>query len=217
MTEMNLSSYIKTICKRKLILLSAFVTAMILLFAAMPFYEFFFPPVMSSLKDAETLYAQNTRYVEYNIPKLYYTNYDYIVGNKTAGYYYYGIENHKSIFVLISSANLSSPVNELENYSGEAKLVKPDPLYNQMLESLAEDLNWTLKGMNSSSSPIFINELSYHESAYLVLFIFMVILFVLSLYLLVVNIIYYTKPGLHPSCRKLKNLFGFMKNRAGNR
>lgn len=195
---------IKKCCTRGLLLPTLFILLMLFLFYLIRFHNIFSPATLENANDISTYYKQNNRYVEFTFDELYYTNYDYVIGNKIVGYYYYTITDHTSTFVLISSDHLETPNEVLTNYSAKAKLTASDSMYKQMIELLAKELNWNAQGLMQSSSPFVINELEYHEYSYLLLLIAMLILTAFSVYLIGINLLFIVKPELHPSIRRLK-------------
>lgn len=208
MNENTIFTHIKSISRHGLIIPSIFIILLVILFQIIGFYQIFLPVKIKNTEDIEALYNQNSRYVEMDIDTLYYTNYNYIIGNKAAGYYYCIMEDDKAVFVLISSAHLSSPKDVLTDYRGNARLTEASPLHKQMIESLAKDLNWSVDNLTLSSSSVIINELEYHTFIYLFLFAAMILLFIISLYLFLGNILYYLKPGLYPACLMLRKYDG---------
>lgn len=204
MIEKNIFINIKKISKRGLILPSIFILLIVILFCTISFDDIFLPPSIKTTKNVDTLYKQDTEYIEYNIEKLYYTNYDYVVNNKILGYYYYSIVDSKCTFVLLSAKTIESPKEVLTDYKGKAKLTPPDSIHKQMLTLLAKDINWTVEGITSASSVVIVNELAYHEFGYFLLLITIMIIFAISIYLIIIHIIFYNHPELYPTCLKLK-------------
>lgn len=204
MIENNIFITIKKICKRGLILPSIFILLIVILFSIISFDDIFLPPSIKTTKNVDTLYKQDTKYIEYNIEKLYYTNYDYVVNNKILGYYYYAIVDSKCTFVLLSVKTIESPKEVLTDNKGKAKLTPPDSVHKQMLTLLSKDINWTIEGITSASSSVIVNELAYHEFGYFLLLITIMIILAISIYLIIIHIVFYLHPELYPHCNKLK-------------
>ena len=188
MKSPNNTNKLNFLNNNKIIFPAFFIILSIILLLLIPFYNIFFPKSINSTKNIEGLDSRKESYVEFNLQNLYYSNYSYFIDEREAGYYYYTIENNKATFVLISSKNLSSPEDVIDNYTGYARLSDFNPTHNQMLSYLAKDLNWTSKGITESSSNLIINEFEYRKPKFIIIFIAIIIMLLLSVYFLIVNI-----------------------------
>ncbi len=185
---------------------------LIIIFFNLPFKEIIAPHYLKSVKDVDSLYASDVRYVDISFDSLYYTGYDYIKNGHIMGYYYYCLDDKACTFVLVNANKIKKPTEVIKGYSMKASLDNQNNLVKQMISDFSKDLNWTADGLLSVSSVCYINELGYKSYMFLSLGIFMLILSLLLLRYIVSNIMYMILPGLFPACVKFKRMCGELKS-----
>jgi hypothetical protein len=122
-----------------------------------------FPTQLGDTDNASEVYASSS-YVSCSPETLYYSGYDYIMGNHVLGHYYYTLVNGRCTFYLLSASYVNqtagSPVT-LHNASFRAKLETNTAFLQDIISLMAGDLNWTASGLGSHVSSIFVCELHY--------------------------------------------------------
>ena len=204
MIKYNIENHIKKVCKKNLIFpgVIILVTAVFLIFT--PFMKMIFPITLSSPSNAQSLYQDGTRYVNYDFDDEFYFIGEYVSDEEIVGYYYFTFSDKKASFLILSDENLKNRPETLNGYSGVAKLTKIDSIDEKMFSDYAETLGWTPEALKESSYSIFINELEFDHSLYIYLALAILVLLLISLYMLIINLVYINFPILHPACGKLK-------------
>lgn len=178
----------------------------VIMYINVPFVDILHPEQLNNTLEADKMYADDVRFVIASFDKLYYTGYDYIKNGKTAGYYYYSLDDNKCTFVLVDSDNIKEPKDTLTGYSMNASLEKQNDLIKKMISGFSENLDWTNDGLLSVTSVCFIDETGFNSSMYVFFGICLFILVVMLFSYLIINIVYFIAPGLDPACMKLKKM-----------
>lgn len=183
----------------------------VLMYINIPFGDILHPKQLDNTLDADSMYADDVRFVNASFDKLYYTGYDYIKNGKTAGYYYYTLDEGKCTFVLVDSDNIKEPKDTITGYSMNASLEKQNDLIKKMISGFSKNLDWTNDGLLSVTSLCFIDETGFNSSMYVFFGVCLFILTVLLFSYLIINIIYLIAPGLDPACLKIKKITGSLR------
>lgn len=154
-----------------------------------------FPSKIKNSPDPSALYAQDTPYIEMTSGKLYYTGYDYFKGKKVMGHYYFSLEDGKCRIYLFSTDFLPGDVaSTIEDLSFEARIIKADGNFDDLMTLMARDLNWTYEGMTSCTPPYIISQLDYGIVPSLMIAVFLYFSFAFSLGHLIILIFNMIRP-----------------------
>lgn len=187
---------------------AALAIIVVIMYINIPFGDILHPKQLDNTLDADKMYADDVRFVNASFDKLYYTGYDYIKNGKTAGYYYYSLDDNKCTFVLVDSDNIKEPKDTITGYSMNASLEKQNDLIKKMISGFSKNLDWTNDGLLSVTSVCFIDETGFNSSMYVFFGVCLFILVVLLFSYLIINIVYFIAPGLDPACLKIKKITG---------
>lgn len=204
MENYNIEKHIRKVSKKNLIINAVILLLTIAFFIATPFLNMIIPTSITSPNKIEDLYQSGVRYVEFTFEEPCYFVGEYVSDEKIKGYYYFTMIDDKATFIIISEANLKNRPDVLENYVGSAKLTNTSLIDEKMFSDYAEVLGWTPESLKDSSSSIFINELDNDRYLYVGLVVVIGIIFIVSFFSTLTNLIYLRLPRLHPACRKLK-------------
>lgn len=187
---------------------AALAIIVVIMYINIPFGDILHPKQLDNTLDADKMYTDDVRFVNASFNKLYYTGYDYIKNGKTAGYYYYSLDDYKCTFVLVDSDNIKEPKDTISGYSMNASLEKQNDLIKKMISGFSKNLDWTNDGLLSVTSVCFIDETGFNSSMYVFFGVCLFILVVLLFSYLIINIVYFVAPGLDPTCLKIKKITG---------
>lgn len=150
----------------------------------------FFPYDYTYSQSADNVYDTGIHFVRCHADTLYYTGYDSTKGSSTIGYYYYSLENDICTFYLISKDTVgNNPALVLNDVHFTGKLVNNTSSLNSLRKYLADDLNWSLHGMQKFSSNIIVSECDYNFIIYVLFSSFTVFIIVADIEFVVFIII----------------------------
>ncbi len=209
MNSHKITKNIRLSCISHLLTPVIIIMISVLLLTYVPFYQIFFPekivisadtPLYSSMS---VMKSNKETHCTITFPKLEYTGYDLIKGNRTVGSYYYYVHDTTSIFVILDSDMLTEKSPVLYDYTVTACREEYDAMFNNMISLYAHDISWTPEGITSSSVGFLLSEIEHHTFAYIGLFSCCILLIFAALYIIAMNILYFIFPyALHP-CYKL--------------
>lgn len=133
----------------------------------------------TTMERLEELYANGTRYIECNIPTLYYTGYDSTSYNKVTGHYYYSLDNSTCTIYLLSSdilKNYETVPIILTDISFKAKLSRNDANIKSLLRYISTDINWNYYNLSQCTSSVVIDEVHCSLTTAVTLLIALIVL-----------------------------------------
>lgn len=204
MTKNILKRRIRVFHIKRLIPAIIFIVFLGFVWTGYPFHAVFFPKEVTSTDEIATYYSDTDRFIEIQVPVLYYTGYDYVKRGEIRGSYYYTFMDEKCVLLLLSTPTNNEGNLEITDLTVRGKLVKGNTTYKDLLVSLSSDLEWTYEGLSNIMFPIVISEVDYSMAESYGFFALLCVSFVISLYSLVSNIISLIYPGLSPSCLHLR-------------
>ncbi len=160
-----------------------FLALLIFMLSQVPIINCIFPSPMRSFQDAATIYRDST-YVECTADTLYYTGYDYMLGSKVRGHYYYSLEGGQCTIYVLSCRyilSLGEFSDTLHNVTFRAELVSNDKNIKDLLSLMAGDMNWSYDGISSHTCPVVVNEMRYSPVPVAILAIFLIFAFIFTL------------------------------------
>lgn len=200
-----LHKHIRRICLKDILFaLIPLVIFSIPLFV-LPFSNIFSPTILDSPKDFEKHALNGEQYVEITFPKLHYTGYNLVTRFNTKGYYYYYIKDEKVYFALITGKD-KTPDEVITNYTCRGKLAKRDADLRNVISNFANDIDFTVSGIYSVACPYLLNEAAYNLQLYKYLFIYEILVITAIAVFILINLIMYAIPELHPAFFKFRHI-----------
>lgn len=201
--EHYISRNIKSVYKRKLAAPIVYIFLLVILWFALPVSDLFFPEKAENYSQIIELYTNSDKYIDIELTDLYFTGYTNTVLGQTNGYYYYTIKDGHCIFVLVTPFTSEEGLPHIESLHLQAKILHLGNSYQQLTESLAEDLSWTSSGMQSKVSTYILSEPDFHSLlSYLTIFLYFASL-IYAFASIIIFILYICFPVLSPPCRQL--------------
>lgn len=171
----------------------------------MPFKAIYNPKEIALVHQASYAYANDIEYISITLNDVHYTGYDNYRNGKIVASYYYSLSNNLCTILLLRNPDRKLP-EHLNNYSINARLEEFDGHSNQVIEKMAEDLNWTKDGLRSVTSDVMIDETGYKADLYQYLALSLFIFGIISVSYLISNFVYALIPAAHPSCIYFRRL-----------
>lgn len=160
-----------------------FLVLLVCMLLRIPIINCIFPTSMNSSDDVLSIYDDSS-YVECTADTLYYTGYDYMIGNTVRGHYYYSLANDRCTIYVLSCKyilSLGDFSEVLNNITFRAELVDNDRNLQDLLSLMARDMNWSYDGINACTSPVIVNELGYSPVPVTLLAVFLIFVFIFTL------------------------------------
>jgi hypothetical protein len=168
MKKLTLKQLIRKMYITRLIIPAVLLIAIIVILIINPFIKHTAPSVVKNLSDIDVLYEQNERNisvnVSVNIPVMYYTGVDYTENGKIKAKIFYTFSNDKCYFFLICKDKLKPDTTTLTDYSFNAHLTHNNNMYEAVIASMSEELNFSTEGLRNISCYTFVNQYDYIHS-----------------------------------------------------
>lgn len=120
------------------------------------------PPVVEDISQLSSEeFAKEHPMIEINLDKLYYTGYDNYSKEKVTGHYYYTIQNHFCLFVLMDATD-NPPKETIEQFNGTLKITTDETVYNQLTQQLSKDIDWSSRSLQGITLPVIASQPDYH-------------------------------------------------------
>lgn len=201
--EHYISKHIKSVYKKRLLSPILYLIILLVLWMVLPLQNLLFPPKLTSVSDLSKYQRQKNSYIQASLDNLYFTGYtNTFLGQKT-GYYYYTMLEDKCIVVLLSPTTCEEGLPVIDSAHIRGRVVFGNKAFRTLLESLAEDLNWTPKGITNKISPYMISEPAFKSIPSAVLLAVYFLTGAYALFRLVADTLYIFFPVLAPACRQL--------------
>ena len=191
MTKSAFEHNIRISLAHHMIIPAIFLVILIILLSQIPVFNCLFPAAVSSSEDMSALY-HNSRYINCRADSLHYAGYDYMIGGRVKGHYYYSLEDGKCTIYVLSCKYIQqygefpSTINDA---SFRVELVINDSNLHDLLSLMAGDMNWSYNGLSSVTSTVVVNELRYSPVPVAILGIFLVFALIFTLVHIVTIII----------------------------
>lgn len=121
-----------------------------------------FSPVikdLSVLSSAE--YCERHPIIQLRCDTLYYTGYDNYLKDNVTGHYYYAIQNHCCILVLLDTTE-STPKDAITNFKGTVKLIDDADTFHNLTQNLAKDMDWSSRSLQGITLSVIASQPDYH-------------------------------------------------------
>lgn len=135
-----------------------YLAVLLVLVFFLPIFSLLAPSAMSSKSDLAVFKKHNRVYGEYQLPTVYFTGYTSSWMGQTRGYYYYTSINDQIVILLLDPKTCEQGNPIINDVTFHGKLMKRGKAVDLMLSYLADDLDWTIEGINDTVSPYLISE-----------------------------------------------------------
>lgn len=198
-----ISKNIKSVYLKKLIAPFLFLIVLIAMWFLLPFSELLLPKTILDYPQIEDSFREGKPYIQMELTDLYFTGYTNTLLGQTTGYYYYTIKDGRCMFVLLSGRTSEEGLPFIEQARIRGKILHRGRGYQQLTQSLAQDLDWTERGLKGKTSSYLISEPAYLSplSAFLLLMYLSMTIYTLAE--IMKSILYIFFPVLSPPCRQL--------------
>lgn len=199
-----ISNSIKKLYRQKLYSPILYLILLILLWLYLPISSILFPTDVPADASLTELYARDDRYVRITLQDLKFTGYTKESLGQTRGYYYYVMQGGSCHFVLLSPHTSEEGLPNIDEVTIRAKIQKSSPAYQELLDKLSEDLDWTASGIEKYAPDYYISEPGFRYGAS----IFLILLFgatgIYALISIICYLMYIRFPWLSPPCQQLR-------------
>lgn len=129
--------------------------------------------------------------IQIHCDELYYTGYDnYNSKEEVTGHYYYTIQDHYCMFVLLDKSE-KAPEEMIKNFKGTLKITKDESAFNDLTQNLALDMEWSARSLQGITLPVIVSQPDYHFVPTVVLVVGLVICSLIFGYGTISNFYYY--------------------------
>lgn len=108
---------------------------------------------LNTMKDAD--------YVNFKAEKLYYTGCDYVTNKTVKGHYYYALSEKHCVYVLLKTNKKGEAQQIIESANINCKIIKQEKAFNNLTDSLANQLDWTNKNLEKIVYPYILSQPHY--------------------------------------------------------
>lgn len=190
---------IRITCIKHLLLPVLSLIAALSLYYIIPFNEVFYPETVHSATLAMDAYNDGAEYITINFDNVYYTGYDIMSGDKTVASYYYSLVNDKCTFILLSSSVVPDKPEKITNASYKVKFMETDGVFDSMLSSFSQSINWTYESISSITTPVIFDQTEFNIYKYIIFYILIAIVILYSCIYILANLLFIFIPFVHPS------------------
>lgn len=205
--EHYISRNIKEHYKRRLIMPTFYLLLLLLVWNIFSLSKVFFPQQLASDTTLNSLAKEKVQYVTTTLHDLNFTGYTRTFWGNTTGYYYYTVANGECFFVLLTPESCEEGLPSIKELPISAKLIRGGNTFSELLNNVANDLNWTPSGIKSKVSPYHLSEADFNPIGNVLLLSFITITGLYALISVICSLTFINNPLLSPPCQDLK-LFG---------
>jgi len=201
--EHYITRNIRAFYKRRLFSPICYLLLLLILWFIYPLGEMLAPTEFTSTDTLQGAYDADVRYVDVTFTDLTFTGYTTKRLGATNGYWYYGVKEDSCYIVLLTPHTCEHGLPSIEKASTTCRIVKGRNVYDKLLTSLSEDLEWTKEGIHRQLSDYYFSEPDCNSSANVLLFL----VYFGTMFFAIISIIRYVTfifmPGLSPTCQNL--------------
>lgn len=130
------------------------------IFLYTPVRGYLFPQKLHTSDRMEDFYNTQNPYAAADPSVLYDSGYDCLIGGKTAGSYYYSLDNGQFQLYLLDKKLSAGTSDTISGLSIKGLLVKMDDTeYEHLLQQMAKDLEWSSSKLSAIASPYMLSTL----------------------------------------------------------
>lgn len=201
---------IKNVYKRRLLSPVIYLMLLAALWMATPVSELVFPPSVSAFVPFAEIKNDHFTYITTTLTDLHFTGYTQKFFGYTNGYYYYTFDKNQCILALLSPDTCEEGLPDIDRVSVHVRILEHFDDYHALTAKLAEDLDWTVSGMQSQVPDYLLSEPGFNKLLSVLLLLFYFASGAYALVSICICAVYILFPVLSPACRKL-GLYGNAK------
>ena len=205
--EHYITKNIKAFYKRRLLTPILYLIFLLVLWFVLSLSAPLFPDTLDAPDTLESTYRRHEEYISATLSDLKFTGYTQAFLGHISGYYYYTMRNDECIIVLLSPNTSEQGLPEIPQVSVRAKILHGSENFDELLNHLASDLNWTENGIHNKVSQYVLSEPDYNLLGNTLLYVVFFATGGHALICIVFFILYICFPILSPACQDLA-LFG---------
>lgn len=205
--EHYITKNIKSFYKRRLLTPILYLIFLLVLWFVLSLSAPLFPDTLDAPDTLESTYRRHEEYISATLSDLKFTGYTQSFLGHIIGYYYYTMRNDECIIVLLSPNTSEQGLPEIPQVSVRAKILHGSENFDELLNHLASDLNWTENGIHNKVSQYVLSEPDYNLLGNTLLYVVFFATGGYALICIVFFILYICFPILSPACQDLA-LFG---------
>ena len=205
--EHYITQNIKAFYKRRLLTPILYLIFLLVLWFVLSLSAPLFPDTLDAPDTLESTYRRHEEYISATLSDLKFTGYTQSFLGHISGYYYYTMRNDECIIVLLSPNTSEQGLPEIPQVSVRAKILHGSENFDELLNHLASDLNWTENGIHNKVSQYVLSEPDYNLLGNTLLYVVFFATGGYALICIVFFILYICFPILSPACQDLA-LFG---------
>ena len=160
--EHYITKNIKAFYKRRLLTPILYLIFLLVLWFVLSLSAPLFPDTLDASDTLESTYRRHEEYVSATLSDLKFTGYTQSFLGHISGYYYYTMRNDECIIVLLSPNTSEQGLPEIPQVSVRAKILHGSENFDELLNHLASDLNWTENGIHNKVSQYVLSEPDYN-------------------------------------------------------
>ncbi len=202
-----ISKNIKTLYQRKLFAPIIYLITVVVLWICFSLGDLLFPIDIASANLPKKLTGDSPTYVHTTLSNLKFTGYTQAKYGRTAGYFYYTIEDSRCMIVLLSPTTCEQGLPAIDEVRIKGQLCENTGSFTDLLSLLAEDLHWTAEGITDKVINYYVSEPDYHPVTNFFLFAAIFLTGGYALGCIILYILWIFFPVFSPPCQNLA-LFG---------
>ena len=149
---------IRAYYKRRLTAPICYLLLLIVLWFIFPLGAILSPQPFTGADTLESAYEENKEYVTVTFNDLTFTGYTSSRFGNTNGYWYYGVRDRQCYIALLSPSTCEEGLPHISNLTTTCRIVKGHQMYENLLASLATDLDWTTEGITKQMPAYYFSE-----------------------------------------------------------
>lgn len=161
MNQIKLIQLIRKMYMPRLIIPIVLFLTLVAFMIINPFNSHLKPVTVDNISKISNLYQQGKDDIVYTAKELHYSGIDCSVNNKVKASVYYLLEDNRCYFFLICVDNPKAIPQTLENYTVKAHLTSNNNMYESVIASMSEKLEFSADNLSAMSSMIIVDEYDY--------------------------------------------------------
>lgn len=208
--EHYITKNIRAFYRRRLFSPIVYLLLLAILWVVFPLSDMLHPTKLKAYDTFKNAYETESRYVSATFTNLKFSGYTSEQFGRTMGYYYYTMQNGECVILLLNPNTCEEGLPAIDRLTVTGRLIRGQESYKTLLSHLAEDLDWTEKGITRQLSGYYFSEPDFHKITTVVLFIFYFGTMIYAALYLLICLLYIRFPVLSPPCQNLV-VFGHPK------
>lgn len=201
--EYYITRNIRAFYKRRLAYPICYLFILLLLWIIFPLGEMLVPSRLSDTDTLASAYEADKEYVNATFHDLTFTGYTTSRFGSINGYWYYGKQNDTCYIILLTPLTCEEGLPSIESVTTSCRIVDDKVIYQELLAVLADDLEWTEKGLKNQLSTLYYSEPDYNLVMNSILFLVYFGALIFVVVSLIRYILFMNFPVLSPACQNL--------------